>query len=131
MNLCSYIIHILFIWTLVYQFFSKGKQIIIDKISWRLPLLFTVNTLYIISWAIQFYIFAFILTVLSALLTTVSYLPRSYTLVVTDVRCSAYTIPSSKGTATTITSPNSLLYTSLSLSFMLGTSLQWSSRYAM
>lgn len=75
-NTCSYIIHVLFIWTLVYQFFSKGKQIIIGEISWRLPLLFIINILYIIFWGIRFYIFAFILAVLSGLLTTVSYLLR-------------------------------------------------------
>ena len=41
--------------TCIYQFSGRGKEIIIERIGWRLPLLDFLNAMYIYSWTIQEY----------------------------------------------------------------------------
>lgn len=41
--------------TCIYQFSGRGKEIILDRIGWRLPLLDFLNAMYIYSWTIQEY----------------------------------------------------------------------------
>ncbi|KAG8991268.1 hypothetical protein FRB94_002043 [Tulasnella sp. JGI-2019a] len=44
------VILILFIGTLVYQWTDRGKKVIIDGLSWRLPVIFLANTAYLHFW---------------------------------------------------------------------------------
>ncbi|CAL1708106.1 unnamed protein product [Somion occarium] len=44
------IIHLLLLGTIIYQFTESGKQIIIDGISWRFPLLGLLNSIYVNFW---------------------------------------------------------------------------------
>ena len=41
--------------TCIYQFSGRGKEIILDRIGWKLPLLDFLNAMYIYSWTIQEY----------------------------------------------------------------------------
>lgn len=41
--------------TCIYQFSGRGKEIILERIGWRLPLLDFLNAMYIYSWTIQEY----------------------------------------------------------------------------
>lgn len=50
------LIHILLLGTIIYQFFDGGKRVIIDGISWRLPLLAVLNAIYINLWSSHYYI---------------------------------------------------------------------------
>ncbi|KAH9949008.1 hypothetical protein B0H21DRAFT_731178 [Amylocystis lapponica] len=50
------LIHLLLLGTVIYQFFDGGKQVIIDGISWRFPLLAVLNAIYINLWASRHYI---------------------------------------------------------------------------
>lgn len=50
------LIHLLLLGTIIYQFFDAGKQVIIDGISWRLPLLAVLNAIYINLWATHHYV---------------------------------------------------------------------------
>ena len=50
------VIHFLLLGTIIYQFFDGGKQVIIDGIGWRLPLLAVLNAVYVNVWARHYYI---------------------------------------------------------------------------
>ena len=50
------LIHLLLLGTIIYQFFEGGKQVIIDGIGWRLPLLAVLNAVYVNVWARHYYI---------------------------------------------------------------------------
>ena len=50
------LIHLLLLGTIIYQFFDGGKQVIVDGIGWRLPLLAVLNAIYVNVWARQYYI---------------------------------------------------------------------------
>lgn len=50
------LIHLLLLGTIIYQFFDGGKQVIIDGISWRLPLLAVLNAIYVNVWARHYYV---------------------------------------------------------------------------
>jgi len=45
----------LIIGTCIYQFSGRGKEVIIERIGWKLPLLDFLNAMYIYSWTIQEY----------------------------------------------------------------------------
>jgi len=45
------LIHLLVLGTCIYQFSSRGKEIVIDFIGWNLPLLDLLNAMYIYSWS--------------------------------------------------------------------------------
>lgn len=49
------LIHMLIFGTCIYQFSGRGKEIIIERIGWKLPLLDFLNAMYIYSWTIQEY----------------------------------------------------------------------------
>lgn len=49
------LIHMLILGTCIYQFSARGKEIILDRIGWRLPLLDFLNAMYIYSWTTQEY----------------------------------------------------------------------------
>lgn len=49
------LIHLLVLGTCIYQFSSRGKEVIIDMIGWNLPILGVLNAMYIYSWANQEY----------------------------------------------------------------------------
>lgn len=49
------LIHMLIIGTCIYQFSGRGKEVIIERIGWKLPLLDFLNAMYIYSWTIQEY----------------------------------------------------------------------------
>jgi len=49
------LIHMLILGTCIYQFSGRGKEIILERIGWRLPLLDFLNAMYIYSWTIQEY----------------------------------------------------------------------------
>lgn len=50
------LIHLLLLGTVIYQFFPEGKRVIIDGVSWRLPLLGVLNAIYVNLWASHHYI---------------------------------------------------------------------------
>ena len=50
------IVHLLLLGTIIYQFTEKGHHTIIEGISWRLPLLAVLNSVYVNLWATQHYI---------------------------------------------------------------------------
>lgn len=49
------VIHMLIICTCLYQFSGRGREIILERIGWKLPLLAFLNAMYIYSWTIQEY----------------------------------------------------------------------------
>ncbi|KAI6125037.1 hypothetical protein EDD16DRAFT_1559480 [Pisolithus croceorrhizus] len=49
------LIHMLILGTCIYQFSGRGKEVIIERIGWKLPLLDFLNAMYIYSWTIQEY----------------------------------------------------------------------------
>ncbi|KAJ7874723.1 hypothetical protein B0H14DRAFT_3437528 [Mycena olivaceomarginata] len=53
-------IHLFLLGTMIYQFTAGGKQVVIDGISWRFPLLIVLNSIYVNLWAKQHYIIAFV-----------------------------------------------------------------------
>ena len=58
-DVCAYVrslIHLLLLGTIIYQFFDGGKQVIIDGIGWRLPLLAVLNAIYVNVWARHYYV---------------------------------------------------------------------------
>ncbi|KZT38052.1 hypothetical protein SISSUDRAFT_1022005 [Sistotremastrum suecicum HHB10207 ss-3] len=61
------LIHILFLGFIVYQLFPRAKSLILDSISWTFPLLILLDALFINLWFRQYYIFAFIFSVLISL----------------------------------------------------------------
>lgn len=50
------LIHLLLLGTIIYQFFEGGKQVIIDEISWRFPLLAVLNAVYVNLWVNHYYV---------------------------------------------------------------------------
>lgn len=57
-------IHILTLGTVIYQFFQKGKKVIVDGFGWRFPLLFILSSAYIALWTQKRYVPAFVLAFL-------------------------------------------------------------------
>jgi hypothetical protein len=57
---------------MIYQFCPSGKAVIIDGISWRLPLLTILNAVFVNLWSNQSYIIAFIFALLVSSTVTVS-----------------------------------------------------------
>jgi len=73
------VIHVLLLGTIIYQFTAQGKAVIIDGISWRLPLLGVLNAIYVNLWANQYYIIAFILALcVSSAVTHTYYVIKKY-----------------------------------------------------
>ncbi|KAJ7755742.1 hypothetical protein DFH07DRAFT_489621 [Mycena maculata] len=73
------LIHLLLLGTIIYQFFDAGKAIIIDGISWRLPLLAVLNSIYINLWAEEHYIVAFVFALfVSSAVTHIYYVVKKY-----------------------------------------------------
>ncbi|KAL6310315.1 hypothetical protein BKA93DRAFT_755425 [Sparassis latifolia] len=64
------LIHLLLLGTIIYQFFDDGKQVIVDGISWRLPLLAVLNAIYVNLWASQHYLTAFFFALFVSSATT-------------------------------------------------------------
>jgi hypothetical protein len=59
------LIHLLLLGTIVYQFTSNGKAVIVDGIGWRFPVLGLLNAIYVNVWASgKSYIAAFVLALL-------------------------------------------------------------------
>ncbi|KAI0081998.1 hypothetical protein K474DRAFT_1655914 [Panus rudis PR-1116 ss-1] len=73
------LIHLLLLGTVIYQFFDGGKQVIIDGISWRLPLLAVFNAIYVNLWARHHYIVAFVFSLfVSSTVTHIYYIVKKY-----------------------------------------------------
>ncbi|KII83268.1 hypothetical protein PLICRDRAFT_169025 [Plicaturopsis crispa FD-325 SS-3] len=73
------LIHVLLFGTIVYQFFPGGKRVIVDGISWRLPLLGVLNAIYVNLWASHHYIVAFIFSLLvSSVVTHIYYVVKKH-----------------------------------------------------
>ncbi|KAI0373503.1 hypothetical protein BV20DRAFT_962669 [Pilatotrama ljubarskyi] len=73
------LIHLLLLGTIIYQFFDGGKQVVIDGISWRLPLLAVLNAIYVNLWARHYYIVAFIFALfVSSAVTHIYYVVKKY-----------------------------------------------------
>jgi hypothetical protein len=53
-------IHFLLLGFIVYQFTDAGKEVIIDGVGWRFPLLAVLNAIYVSVWARGHYVVAFI-----------------------------------------------------------------------
>jgi len=73
------LIHLLLLFTVIYQFFPAGKSVIIDGISWRFPLLAVLNAIYINLWATHHYIWAFIFALfVSSAVTHIYYVVKKH-----------------------------------------------------
>ncbi|KAF9820245.1 hypothetical protein IEO21_01459 [Rhodonia placenta] len=73
------LVHLLLLGTIIYQFLDGGKQVIVDGISWRLPLLAVLNAAYVTLWAHHYYIVAFVFALfVSSAVTHVYYVVKKY-----------------------------------------------------
>ncbi|ESK92881.1 membrane protein [Moniliophthora roreri MCA 2997] len=73
------LIHLLLLGTIIYQFFSGGKKVIVDGISWRFPLLGVLNAIYVNLWAAQYYIVAFVFALfVSSAVTHIYYIVKKH-----------------------------------------------------
>ncbi|KAL1756282.1 hypothetical protein FB107DRAFT_248382 [Schizophyllum commune] len=73
------LIHLLLLGTVVYQFFPAGKRVIVDGISWRLPLLAVLNAIYVHLWASRHYIVAFVFALfVSSTVTHIYYIVKKH-----------------------------------------------------
>ncbi|EPQ57664.1 hypothetical protein GLOTRDRAFT_128020 [Gloeophyllum trabeum ATCC 11539] len=73
------LIHLLLLGTIVYQFFSGGKPVIVDAIGWRLPLLALLNAVYVNLCARAHYVLAFVLALfVSSAVTHIYYIVKKY-----------------------------------------------------
>ncbi|KAH7927060.1 hypothetical protein BV22DRAFT_1085699 [Leucogyrophana mollusca] len=73
------LIHLLLLGTIIYQFSSAGKKVIIDGISWRFPLLGVLNAIYVNLWATHHYIVAFIFALfVSSAVTHIYYIVKKH-----------------------------------------------------
>lgn len=73
------LIHLLLLGTVIYQFFPSGKQVIIDGISWRFPLLGILNAIFVNLWASHHYVIAFILALfVSSTVTHIYYIVKKH-----------------------------------------------------
>ncbi|WWC65292.1 uncharacterized protein I303_107909 [Kwoniella dejecticola CBS 10117] len=71
------LIHLLLLGTIIFQFTSRGKSIIVDSISWRFALLGIFNSVYIFFWSRHWYILAFVLSLLvSATVSQIYYVVK-------------------------------------------------------
>lgn len=66
------LIHFLLLGYVIYQFFDAGKNIIVDGIGWRFPVLAVLNAIYVNVWARVHYVVAFIFALLVS--STVSHI---------------------------------------------------------
>ncbi|OJA11131.1 hypothetical protein AZE42_02378 [Rhizopogon vesiculosus] len=73
------LIHLLLLGTIIYQFTPSGKNVIVDGISWRLPLLGILNAIYVNLWASHHYVVAFIFALfVSSAVTHIYYIVKKY-----------------------------------------------------
>ncbi|KAG6379211.1 hypothetical protein JVT61DRAFT_11659 [Boletus reticuloceps] len=73
------LIHLLLLGTVVYQFTTAGKRVIIDGISWRFALLGVLNAIYVNLWASHHYVVAFIFALfVSSAVTHIYYIVKKY-----------------------------------------------------
>jgi len=73
------LIHLLLLGTIIYQFTSAGKSVIVDGISWRFPLLVILNSIYVNFWAKEHYLIAFIFSLfVSSAVTHIYYVVKKY-----------------------------------------------------
>ncbi|CAL1708104.1 unnamed protein product [Somion occarium] len=73
------IIHLLLLGTIIYQFTESGKQIIIDGISWRFPLLGLLNSIYVNFWVRHHYVVAFFFALcVSSAVTHIYYVVKKF-----------------------------------------------------
>ncbi|CAK5281355.1 unnamed protein product [Mycena citricolor] len=73
------LIHLLLLGTIIYQFTTAGKGVIVDGISWRFPLLVVLNSIYVNFWAKGDYIIAFVFSLfVSSATTHIYYIVKKY-----------------------------------------------------
>ncbi|THH29861.1 hypothetical protein EUX98_g4335 [Antrodiella citrinella] len=73
------LIHLLLLGTIIYQFFEGGKRVIVDGISWRLPLLAVLNAIYVNLWSSHYYIVAFVFSLfVSSLVSHIYYIVKKF-----------------------------------------------------
>lgn len=73
------LIHLLLLGTIVYQFTSHGKEVIIDGIGWRFPVLGVLNAIYVHLWATNHFVVAFVFALLvSTTVTHIYYVVKKY-----------------------------------------------------
>jgi hypothetical protein len=73
------VIHALLLGTVIYQFTAQGKRVIVDGISWRLPLLGILNAIYVNLWASRHYILAFVAALfVSSTVTHIYYVVKKH-----------------------------------------------------
>ncbi|WVN89787.1 uncharacterized protein L203_105017 [Cryptococcus depauperatus CBS 7841] len=71
------LVHLLLLGTLIFQFTTRGKEIIVDSIGWRFALLGLFNSVYIYFWSRHWYILAFCLSLLvSASVSQIYYIVK-------------------------------------------------------
>jgi hypothetical protein len=73
------LIHLLLLGTVIYQFFDGGKSVIVDGVSWRLPLLGVLNAIYVHLLVSHHYIVAFIFSLfVSSTVTHIYYIVKKH-----------------------------------------------------
>jgi hypothetical protein len=73
------LIHLLLLGFLIYQFTDAGKEVIVDGIGWRFPLLAVLNAIYVNVWARGHYIVAFIFALcVSSTVSHIYYLVKKH-----------------------------------------------------
>ncbi|KIY43285.1 hypothetical protein FISHEDRAFT_78630 [Fistulina hepatica ATCC 64428] len=73
------IIHLLLLGTVIYQFFPRGKEVIVDGISWRFALLGVLSSIYVNLWIHAHYTWAFIFALfVSSAVTHIYYVVKKH-----------------------------------------------------
>ena len=73
------LIHFLLLGYIIYQFFDSGKEVIIDGIGWRFPILAVFNAFYVGVWARGHYVIAFLLALcVSSSVSHIYYVIKKY-----------------------------------------------------
>jgi hypothetical protein len=116
---CRVLVHGLLLGTIIYQFYPSGKSVIIDGISWRLPLLTIFNAIYMNFWTKQIFIVSFIFALLVSSTVTVSassctfvytgnafLTPHSLFLSTSTTSSRSTTLPNQSGTSSPCISPS-------------------------
>ena len=71
------IIHLLLLGTMFFQFTNRGKEIIVDSISWRFALLGVFNSAFIFLWIRHYYILSFAMSLfVSATVSQIYYVVK-------------------------------------------------------
>lgn len=71
------LIHLLLLGTMIFQFTTRGNDIVVGSIHWRFALLGILNSVYVFFWSRHWYILAFVLSLfVSATVSQIYYVVK-------------------------------------------------------